>query len=174
MFGKTEKKEPVPVKENKDIQATKDIQNRQLFAFDDMDRMFDQFLTNHWPWPYPLTFPEGRGFSLRSELRVPSVDIVEKNSNIIVRAEMPGVDKNDIEVNLNGRNLTLQTKSKTESKEDTGKYHRCEISASSFSRTLTLPADVDGSNVKATFTNGLLEVTMSKLTEGSQGKITIE
>ena len=172
MFGKTEKKETV--KENKDIQATKDTQERQLFAFDDMDKMFDQFLTNRWPWPYPSTFSEGKGSPLRSELRVPSVDIVEKNSNIIVRAEIPGVDKNDIEVNLNGRNLTIQAKNKKESIEDTEEYHHCEISTSSFSRTLTLPAEVDSSNVKATFKNGLLEVTMCKSEEVNQSKITIE
>ena len=118
--------------------------------------------------------PGAKSFSLKSDIRVPSVDIVEKDGNIVVRAEIPGVDKKDIEITLNSNNLTIQGKSKHESKETTDQYHRCEISTGSFSRTLTLPSDVDGDNVKATFTDGLLEVTLPKIEKTSQSKITID
>ena len=170
MSTKTE----IKATENKDIQDTKKTQVNQLTMFEEMDKIFDRFLADRWSKPLFGGFPEMNNFILRSEIRVPSVDVVEKNGNIIVRAEIPGVEKKDIDITLNANNLTLQGKSRHETKEDTEEYHRSEISTGSFSRTLTLPSDVDGNNVKATFTDGLLEVTLPKAENGNHNKITIE
>ena len=170
MSTKTEAKTP----KSKDIQDTKKTQVNQLTMFEEMDKVFDQLLADRWSKPLFGGFPEMNNFRLRSEVRIPSVDVVEKNDNIIVRAEIPGVDKKDIEITLNANNLTLQGKSRQETKEDTEGYHRCEISTGSFRRTLTLPGDVDSNNVKATFTDGLLEITLPKTENGNHNKITIE
>lgn len=172
MPSKTKKKEKIS--ENKDIQETKDVSGAQLTAFDEMDKLFDRFLMNRWPTPFSWNFPEMKKFDLHSELRVPSVDMVEKGNNIIVRAEIPGVDKKEIDITLSGNNLTIQGKSKHETKEAGENYHRSEISSGSFSRTLTLPAEVDSEKVKASFVNGLLEITMPKVKKISGSKITIE
>ena len=172
MFGKTEKKDKIT--ENKDIQTTKKSQANQLSNFEEMDRLFDQFLKNRWSQPFSWNLPDTKGFNTESEVRVPSVDIVEKDNNIIVRAEIPGIEKNDIEVTLSGDNLTIKGKSKHETKETTEDFHRCEISTGSFSRTLTLPSDVNGEKVKARFSNGLLEVTLPKVESSSRNKIEID
>ena len=172
MFGKTEKK--VEVVENKDIQATKASQGVQSSRLNEMDKLFDQFLTNRWLHPFSWNIPGMDAVALRSEVRVPSVDIIEKDGNVIVRAEIPGVDKKDVDVTLNGNNLTIKGKSRHETKEATEDYHHCEISTASFSRTLTLPTEVDNANVKATFTNGLLEVTLPKVENSNQNKISVE
>ena len=139
MFGKTEKKETVS--ESKDIQDTKSASEGQLSALDEMDRMFDQFLKSRWQSPFSWNIPEFSNFKMNTDVRVPAVDVVEKDNNIIVRAEVPGIDKNNIEVTLNDNFLTIQGKTKHESKEATEEFHRSEISTGSFSRTLALPAD---------------------------------
>ena len=172
MVEQTEKTEKVT--ENKDIQATKKSQEVQKTVFDDMDKIFDQFLASRWIHPMSWNMPEMKGFGMRSEFRIPSVDIVEKDDNIIVRAEVPGIDKKDIDISLNGNHLSIKGNTKKETKEDTEKYHHSEISTNSFHRMLTLPSNVDGENIKATFSNGLLEVTMPIVDESSNKKIKIE
>ena len=162
------------VAESKDIQETKSTQQSQLTPFDEMDRLFDSFLKERWLQPFSWRFPEMKNLALRSELRVPAVDVVEKDNDIIVRAEIPGVDKDNIDITLNANILTIQGKSKHESREAKEEYHRCEISTGSFSRTLTLPAEVDEDKVKASFTNGLLEITLPKVEAKKQNKISIE
>jgi len=174
MFTKTKEKETQKATENKDIQDTKKNQISELTMAEEMDRMFDRFLENRWPKPFFSSFPELNNLRLHSDVRLPSVDIVEKDDNIIVRAEIPGIDKKDIDITLTANSLTLQGKSRNESKEDTGEYHRSEISTASFSRTLTLPTDVNSDNVKATFNNGLLEITLPKVENGNNNKIEIE
>lgn len=172
MSEKTVKSEKAT--ENKDIQTTKESQANQMSAFEEMDKLFDQFLKNRWPQPFSWNFPEFNSSSIGSGVRVPSVDVVEKDNNVIVRAEIPGIEKDNVDVTLDGNNLTIQGKSKHEKKESGEEYHRSEISTGSFSRTLTLPADVDANNVKATFTNGLLEVTLPKVENKSRNKISID
>lgn len=172
MFGKTEKKDKVT--ENKEIQSTPKTQSNQLSNLDEMDKLFDQFLKNRWSHPFSWNFPDIKGFNTESEVRIPSVDIVEKDDNIVVRAEIPGIEKENIDVTLNGNCLTIKGKSKHESKEETEDFHRCEISTGSFIRSLTLPADVNGNKVKATFTNGLLEVTLPKVENSSRNTIKID
>jgi len=172
MSEKTTEKDKVT--ENQDIQTTKDSQLKQLSTFEEMDKLFDQFLKTRWTQPFFGNFPELKRPSMGSEVRVPSVDVVEKDGNVIVRAEIPGIDKDNVDISLDGNNLTIQGKSKHEKKEVGEEYHHCEISTGSFSRTLTLPADVDGEKVKATFTNGLLEITLPKVENKKRNKISID
>jgi len=172
MSEKTTEKDKVT--ENQDIQTTKDSQLKQLSTFEEMDKLFDQFLQNRWPQSLSRNFPEFRNLSSASNIRVPSVDVIEKDNNVIVRAEIPGIDKDNVDVTLDGNNLTIKGKSKHESKEAAEEYHRSEISTGSFSRTLTMPADVDSENVKATFTNGLLEITLPKIENRKRNKISID
>jgi len=160
--------------ENKDIQETKKTQRDELTMFDDMEKMFDRFLKDRWSTPIFGGFPEMTNFRLHSEVREPSVDVIEKESDIIVRAEIPGVEKKDIDITLNANNLTLQGKSRHETREDTDEYHRCEIATGAFSRTIALPSDVDGNNVKATFTDGLLEITLPKAENRNQIKVSVD
>jgi len=162
------------VTENQDIQTTKDKQLKNLSTFEEMDKLFDQFLKTRWSQPFFGNFSELKRSSIGSEVRVPSVDVVEKESNVIVRAEIPGIDKNNVDISLDGNNLTIQGKNKHEKREAGEEYHHCEILTGSFSRTLTLPADVDGEKVKATFANGLLEITLPKAENRKRNKISID
>jgi len=135
-----------------------------LFAFDEFDNFFDDFLSRRWPRLLDLNFPAGfdRGF--------PKVDIIDHDNEIEVQAALPGVKKEDLDVSINNQTITIRTSTKEEKKEDEkGKYFRREITRGEFQRTLSLPDNVDDANAKASFKDGILTVTIPK-TEKSQRK----
>ena len=90
-----------------------------------------------------------------------------------MRAELPGMTQNDIELNLQDNVLTLKGEKKQEKKEEKEDYHRIERSYGSFTRSFTLPAGVKQEDVKATFKDGILEISMPKSEEAKPKKIAI-
>jgi len=104
----------------------------------------------------------------------PVVDVAETESDIIVKAEIPGIDPKDVDISITGDTLTLKGEKKEE-KENTGKcYHRVESSYGSFKRVITLPASVDVDKVTAEGKNGLLEITLPKKEESKAKKINVK
>ena len=104
---------------------------------------------------------EGRLPSL-FESRMPSVDVADRAKDIIVTAEIPGIDEDDLEVSVTDRTLTIKGESSHEEEKEEGDMHRREIRRGSFFRTLTLPVDVDGSKAKAKCKDGMLELRLPK------------
>lgn len=104
----------------------------------------------------------------------PVVDVYEEGDDIVLKAELPGMSKDDIEVNVADHQLTLKgEKKKTEEvKEDD--YHRSERSFGSFSRKLDLPADVQADKAKASFKEGLLEIRVPKTEEAKRKQIKVK
>jgi HSP20 family protein len=96
------------------------------------------------------------------EIRMPSVDVADRAKEIIVKAEIPGIDENDLEVSVTDRTLTIKGESRHEEETEEGDMHRREIRRGSFFRTLTLPVDVDGSKAKAKCKDGMLELRLPK------------
>ena len=131
----------------------------------DMDRMMEEFFgrrTRPW-WPQ-------RWFGNEEiELTTPAVDMFEEKDDIVVKAEIPGMSKDNIEVNLTDHTLTIKGEKKKEEEVKKENYYRSERSYGSFVRTLTLPTDVHGDKVKATFKNGILEIRLPK-TEAAKAK----
>lgn len=143
--------------------------------FDDMDRMFENFLQRGWLRPLDLEFPF-RGEMMREPLglRVPKVDIVERGDEFLVRAEIPGVDRKDLEVSLLDNAITLKgTTHREEKREGENWFHR-EIAQGSFSRTLMLPEEADTASAKATFRDGVLEITLHKAEQRRRRTIAVE
>jgi HSP20 family protein len=127
---------------------------------EEMNRYFDDF------------FGEQRR-GLAEGAWLPAVDVSETDSEMVVRAELPGMTQDDIEVNLQDNVLTLKGEKKQEKKEEKENYHRVERSYGSFSRSFTLPAGVNQDEVKATFKDGVLEIAMPKTEEAKPKKIAI-
>src|SRR5580765_2762394 len=96
---------------------------------------------------------------------LPPVDIAEDNDRIVLTAELPGFQKDQIDVQLEGGVLTLRGERKFEQEKDGRNYHRVERSYGQFVRSFTLPNNVDRDHVKATFANGLLEIALPKREE---------
>ncbi len=111
---------------------------------------------------------------VEKETAVPAVDIVEKAGEVEVRAEMPGVDKDDIEISLQENRLTITGKLKTEKEEKEEHYYYRERGYKSFSRTVEVPYKVNPSKIKAGLKNGILTVHLPKAEELQPKKIKVE
>jgi HSP20 family protein len=93
----------------------------------------------------------------------PRVDIGEADGTFIIKAEIPGVNKEDVEVSVQNGVLTLQGERCDEESEQGLHFHRVERFHGSFSRSFTLPPNVDANQVKAGFSNGILTISLAKL-----------
>ena len=93
----------------------------------------------------------------------PRVDIGEADGTFIIKAEIPGVNKEDVKVSVQNGVLTLQGERRDEESEQGLHFHRVERFRGSFSRSFTLPPSVDPNQVKASFHNGILTISLAKL-----------
>src|SRR5919108_5121154 len=95
----------------------------------------------------------------------PAVDIYEHDGNIVMKAELPGVDPKDVDVRLENNTLTLRGERKLDKEVKQDNYHRVERSYGTFSRSFTLPSVVDQGNIKAEYRDGVLKLTLPKREE---------
>ena len=103
----------------------------------------------------------------------PNVDIYEDADKLIVEAELPGMDRDDFEVNVENNVLTLKGERKFEKKTEGDNYHRVERAYGSFTRQFTLPQSVTAEGATADFENGVLRVALAKREETKARKIEI-
>jgi HSP20 family protein len=103
----------------------------------------------------------------------PAVDIYETENEIVVRAEVPGVERNDIQLNLENNVLTLKGERRFEKDTKEENYHRIERSYGSFSRSFSIPATVDESQIGADYKEGILTITLPKTQKAKPKQITI-
>jgi HSP20 family protein len=140
--------------------------DREMVNFrKDFDDFFDRFFSEP-AFSIPKLFSEKNWY--------PSVDVSEGKRDIIVKAEIPGVDKEGIDISLDGRLLTICGEKKQEKEESDEHYHRVESSFGLYKRTIELPADVDESKVVAKYKNGVLKIKLKKATEAETKKIKIK
>ncbi len=104
----------------------------------------------------------------------PLLDLYEDEHEITVKAELPGMEADNIDVNITKGQLTIKGEKKFEDEEKKGNYHRIERSYGSFQRSISLPLNVDGSNVKAKFKDGILSLTIPKTEISESTKVEIE
>ena len=103
---------------------------------------------------------------------MPVVDIAETDNDFIVRTELPGVDKDDVHVNINNGVLTIKGEKKSETKD--AKRHRVECAYGSFVRSFTLPQDVDVEKVEAGYKHGILNLTIPKQEKAKPKQIEVK
>jgi HSP20 family protein len=104
----------------------------------------------------------------------PAVDMIDRKDEIVLRADLPGLAEKDIEVTVQDGSLTIRGERKEEKEEKKEDYYCCERRYGLFARTLPLPAGVEADKVKATFKNGVLEVSMPKAKEAKGKKIEVK
>lgn len=133
--------------------------------FERMEEMFDEFFRRplgRTMWP---VLPR----MLEEVTPAPMVDIFEEGDTIVVKSELPGMTRADIEVNLTNDTITLSGEKKKEEKIEKKNYYRMERSYGSFRRSFALPAEVQTDKAKASFKDGVLEVRIPK-TEAAKKK----
>jgi HSP20 family protein len=148
--------------------------SRSMNPFEEMERMFEQFMGRSWMRPFGWENPLLNEMARSMEVRVPSVDVIDREEEVVVRAEIPGVDKENLEVSLSDDRLTIKGTTRQEKEEkEAGEYTRREMSRGSFTRVVTLPANVDGEKAKAGFKDGVLEMTLPKLKPSKRTRINV-
>ncbi len=150
------------------------VPRRELGLFDEMDRMFDTLLHRGWLSPFHEVWPEWGRLQETMEFRTPLVDVVDREKEILVRAEVPGVEKKDLTVDLSGQLLTIRGERRREEKKEEGELFRAEIAHGAFSRTIRLPEDVELGTAKAEFKEGILEIHLPKTHKTERRQITVE
>jgi len=136
----------------------------------EMDRMMADFFGHRMrPW-----WPERWFRTNEVEVAAPAVDVFEEKDDIVVKAELPGMDKENIEVNLADHTLTIKGEKKKEEEVKEENYYRSERSYGTFLRTVELPKDVPAEKVKACFKNGILEVRMPKTEEAKAKDVKVK
>lgn len=166
-----ENEESIPVTSGKEGAKTALSTMRPIA---DMERLFERFFGRGWssvlPWQggqYPS------GFLEVSELRIPSLDVIDRDNEILVRAALPGIDKKDLDISLTENLLTIKGQSSSEKKEEKGDYYRREISSATFARSVTLPSAVDSSKANANLKDGILEITLPKMETSKRRSISV-
>jgi HSP20 family protein len=132
----------------------------------DMDRLFGDFGFGAMRPPLAPGFERSGGAAMWS----PQIDISERNGQIMIQADLPGLRQEDIRVNVEDGVLTIAGERSDEHEQNQGGVHRRERSYGSFVRRVALPEGVDADSIKASFENGVLEVSMSAPQRGSQGR----
>jgi HSP20 family protein len=168
---------PVAKGKNTSAQTTPSIIKHPIA---EIERAFDRFFGRGFP-----SLWHGRDFPVMDSLfgdsllefngqRLPNIDVVDRDNEILVRAELPGVEKKDLTISLTDNLLTIKGESKTEKKEEKGDYHRREISSSAFARSFTLPGSVDSTKAAASLKDGVLEITLPKAESSKKRNIEVK
>lgn len=105
---------------------------------------------------------------------LPTVDLYEDRDHLVLRAELPGMKKEDIDISLHGDVLTLSGERKEEGTFEKAETYRAERFLGRFQRTLTLPVAVDTSKVQASYQDGILTVTLPKAEEAKPKQIQVK
>lgn len=142
--------------------------------FEEMERMFDSEFSRGWLRPFHMGWPSFPKTGLPFEGKTPKIDVIDRDKEVVVKAELPGVDKKDLEISVTQNTVTIKGSTSHEEKEEKGDYYRCEMSHGSYSRTLSLPADVDEENTKAKFKDGILKLTLPKLKKSNRHTVKVE
>jgi HSP20 family protein len=135
-----------------------------LSLFDEMQQDMARFWNQMMPWStWPMYEPmrsSGQMVTWR-----PSLDVFERDNQIVVKAELPGVKKEDIELEVDRGSLVIRGQRHAEHQVRQDQYYRTERSYGSFYRRLPLPEGVNADNIKANYNDGILEVRIPKPSE---------
>lgn len=129
-----------------------------------MNRLFDE--------TFGKTF-RGEGEELARGIWSPAVDIYETDEHIVMKAELPGIDKKDVSIEVKDNMLVLKGERRFEKEIKEENYHRMERAYGSFQRSFTLPNIVEKDKVSAKYKDGILEITLPKIKEAKPKQIKV-
>jgi HSP20 family protein len=118
----------------------------------ELDRAFEDWPSLHWP-SFRLSVPESAAWS-------PKIDVFERDNRLVTRVDLPGMKKEDVSVEVTDGHLALSGERKRETEEKKDNFYRSEREYGSFYRAVPLPEGVKLEDVKATFSEGVLEVSV--------------
>lgn len=141
------------------------ISNQSMIITDPVEQIFDAVL--------PGFFRPMQGSNASMRPHVAHIDVIDRDHEIVVKAEVAGVDKDKLDIQVHGNQVYISGFKEDETKKDEGKYIYRERRYGEFSRTIQLPVEVDANNGKADYKNGVLELTLPKAESARRHKITV-
>ncbi len=132
---------------------------------DEMDHLFDRFFMD----PFGMEHTAGR-FGLGG----PRLDLAESDHDVVVKAELPGIDPKEVDLRVEGNMLTIRGEKKQEKEEKRRDYHYVERQYGSFHRSVQLPSTVDPDKVEAAYKDGVLTITIAKRAEARARRISVK
>jgi HSP20 family protein len=172
VMAKAVKKTAKSTEKKKEIQTARPA--RAISPFEEMDRWFEQFAPRGWMKPFHREWPSWGEMMAPLETRMPKVDVVDRDDEVLVRAEVPGVEKDDLDVSVSETAVTIKGETRHEEKEEKGDYYRRETTHGSFTRTVALPGTVNAERAKAKFKDGVLELTLPKVEKAKRRNVKID
>jgi HSP20 family protein len=169
MAKTTKKKTAASAPKSGEIQKS----GRMMSPFEEIERYFDRVLPRGWMDPFHWERPRWPELGAAFEGRMPRVDVIDREDEIVIHAELPGVEKDDLDVSMTDNTVTIKGSTRREEKEEKGDYYRCEISRGAFARTVSLPGDVDAEKAAATFKDGILELALPKVKKSRRRSVPI-
>ena len=156
-------------RKHKGDMPARQLGKESLFSFQrDMNRLFDNFFRGFELAP----FGEHEGTFMPAF--APKVNVSEKDKEVHVSAELPGMDEKDVSVEVDEDTLTIKGEKKEKHEEKEKNWHRIEQSYGSFYRVIPLPSKVDTTKAKAQFKKGVLDVTLPKVEDAKHNRKAIE
>ncbi|MGB3390134.1 MAG: Hsp20/alpha crystallin family protein [Pseudaminobacter sp.] len=135
----------------------------------EVDRLFDDFRPFNWRLPSRVFGLEVPHVQAKWQL-APAVDLVEKDNDYEITAELPGLDEKNVEIKLSNHTLTIKGEKSEEKEEKQKDYYLSERRYGSFQRSFLLPEGVDADKIEATFAKGVLTVNLPKTAEAKQAE----
>ncbi|CAH7673827.1 HSP20-like chaperone [Phakopsora pachyrhizi] len=139
--------------------------------WDDFENMFDKLVTDRYGPPTNSKDNKSTaGSSAVSKVFRPKIDVVETDDSFIVTAELAGAKKDDIAIDLHSGRLTISGQTKSSNEHSEGNVRVSERTFGSFSRTIAVPQTVSHEQIKASFNEGVLQVTVPKVTPSKESQ----
>ena len=162
------------ISKKKESAVSQPLSYSAMTPFEEMEHLMENLFSRHWLHSGGFGLPRFRDLGWQFKDRVPAVDVVDREDAVVVKAELPGVKKDQLDVSLTDNRLTIKASAEQESKEEKDDYYRSEIHRGSFSRTVSMPCAVDADHVVTSFKDGLLELTFPKLEKAKKRTVKIE
>lgn len=140
----------------------------------DVERMFEDWFEDFSSRPFPRLWRPGFARLRSISLEAPVLDVYEQKDDLIVKAEIPGLTKDEIDISLDGDTLTIKGEKKKEEEVKEENYYRCERAYGAFSRSIELPVAVQTDKVNASFKNGVLEIRLPKTEEARKNIVRVK
>jgi HSP20 family protein len=143
-------------------------QSNYMTAFRNLENKIENMFQSLWndSDEVDFTFP----VSLKN---MPKMDVIDRDKEVFVKAELPGIEKDDLDISISNDRLVIKGMTSHEEKEEDGDYIKQEISKSEVYRSVQLPSEVDDSKAKTSFKNGVLELTIPKTKSAHRRRIEI-
>lgn len=127
-----------------------------------MEEFFENFFNRGWMEPLGLRRSFMPEFEGPMAMRYPLIDMIDKDDFLFVRAELPGIKKEEIELTLTEEGLTIMVDRELKEEEKAERFYRCELAHGALERTVMFPVEVDLDKAKAELKEGVLEVKIPK------------